>query len=83
VSLAEAFAAEPAPTVRGPRCAVGRLLTSLSDADADVLRQVLADDAWTAKRVSERLSGAGHRVSRASIARHRLGECLCGTLGIA
>jgi hypothetical protein len=83
VSLAEAFADAPAPQIRGPRCGVGRLLSSLPEADADVLRQVMADDAWTSKRISERLSGAGHRISRASIARHRLGECLCSTLGIA
>jgi len=83
VSLAEAFADAPAPVLKGPRCAVGRLLTSLPEADADVLRQVLADDAWTSKRISERLSGAGHRVSRASIARHRISECLCSTLGVA
>jgi hypothetical protein len=83
VSLAEAFADAPEPTIKGPRCGVGRLLTSLPEADAEILRQVLANDAWTAKRIVERLGGAGHRVSKSAVARHRLGECMCATLGVA
>jgi len=83
VSLAEAFADTPGPVLKGPRCAVGRLLTTLPDEDAELLRTVLANDAWTSRRISERLMGAGHHASRSSVARHRLGECLCSTLGIA
>lgn len=82
-TLADAFAGGPDVTIKGPRCSVGRLLTEASPADVEVLRGVLADQAWTNARIAERLRGAGLRVSMQSVQRHRRGECLCSTLGIA
>lgn len=83
MSLAELFAEAPEPSIKGPRCSVGRLLASLPEADADVLRQVMADDAWTAKRIAERLRHKDIDVSQYTLNRHRNGECLCRSLGIA
>lgn len=83
MSLAEAFATPPEPVIKGPRCGVGRVLVTLPDEDARVLREVLANQAWSPKRIAERLRSADLAVSRASVQRHRNGECLCGPLGVA
>jgi ribosomal protein RSM22 (predicted rRNA methylase) len=83
VSLAEAFATPPEPVIKGPRCGVGRLLVTLPDEDAQVLRAVLANQSWSPKRIAERLRKADLVVSRASVQRHRNGDCLCGQLGVA
>lgn len=82
-SLADAFADGPEPTLKGPRCTVGQILTAADEAGAASLRQALADTAWTSARIAERLRATGRRVSGQAITRHRRGECLCSTLGIA
>jgi hypothetical protein len=77
------FDGEPPVTPVGPRCGVGVILSSLDDEDAARVREVLVDTRWEPKHVAERLTNAGHRVSTATIRRHRSKGCSCEALGLA
>jgi hypothetical protein len=66
---------------KGPGCTVGLLLGALPPSEAEVLAAVLAagEVEYPHAVVSRVLKEQGHRIERSTIARHRRGECACGT----
>lgn len=74
-SLAEALAAQD-DTPRGPQCTVAILLDDLAPEDATALTDALAST-LPASAISRAVTATGHRLSQATIGRHRRGDCRC------
>ena len=64
----------PALTKRGG-CGIARL--DLTDAERAILDAWLADDRYSARRISERLAEDDYQVSYQIVSRHRAGTCGC------
>jgi hypothetical protein len=79
VSLKDALSIPPAPR-RSTRCAVGRLLDSLSAEDATTLASALQDDRWTSTAIRTALRAEGHHLARTTVSLHRRDGCNCGTV---
>ena len=65
------------PQARVGYCKVAAILSSLSDSDAKILTEALADVSWPAKALSKGLKDQGVLVSDTTILRHRRRECPC------
>ena len=78
MSLAQALAATPKPKP-GPKCAVHRILQTMTPEDADTLRAALTDTATFGHlRLFRALRALHFDLGRDAISRHRAGECACG-----
>lgn len=90
MGLVERLAVEPPAVV--PKCAVGRLLESLSEVEAVALQDAidrirLADPnqrrsrqhCWTSKWLCGELNAEGYDIHRATMNRHVNKECSCGS----
>ena len=78
MTLAARQQAGPPTILHGDPCSVGTLLAALPKAEADALRGILADKAWTHESIFDTLIEEGHEVGRQTIGRHRRGQCRCG-----
>lgn len=61
----------------GTRCTVLMVLAAMDAADADDLRQALADPTLTSPAIATVLGRRGHQITQSSVARHRRGDCAC------
>lgn len=61
----------------GARCAFEYLVPSLTPNDADDLAEALADPSVTGTAIAKALAARGHKITAASIQRHRRGGCSC------
>lgn len=63
---------------KGPQCTVGRLLATLTDEQANEVRDAIADPTVPASGLSKALEARGWgRVQAQTIQRHRRRECTC------
>jgi len=62
--------------VKGPKCSICTLLTTLDKADHDALVAAMADSTVTATAIMRALRREGHNVNDSSIRRHARGACL-------
>lgn len=74
MNLAERLAATRGG-VAGPICSVCRLLRDLQEPDRSTLQEALAGDVFTSVQISQALNAEGHDVPKATVSRHRRGEC--------
>jgi hypothetical protein len=74
VNLAERLAATSSGA-SGPVCRVCALLRDLQEPDRSTLRDALAGDVFTSVQISQALIAEGHDVPKATVSRHRRGEC--------
>lgn len=63
------------PARVGGSCRTCELLRSLPDADADALRDALADPKFSNAGLAKILRGEGYSVADTTVGRHRRGEC--------
>lgn len=68
-----------APQAKPRRCAVGRIIDSLSLEDGNALVEALHDSTFTTTAIRAALLAEGHSVSRSTVLEHRRGGCGCGT----
>lgn len=67
----------PAPAMHGKPCSIGVLLDTLTGAELDALKQMLASRDWSQAMVWKALIDEGHEAGLQSINRHRGGRCRC------
>lgn len=67
-----------APQAKPRRCAVGRILDSLSIDDGNALVEALVTPSYTTTAIRAALLAEGHSVSRSTVFEHRRGGCGCG-----
>ena len=80
MSLAQRAATGPTALVIRATCSVGNLLAQLDETEADALRAMLADPAWSHTgpgSVYEALDAEGYDVSQSQIGKHRRRQCCC------
>lgn len=78
MSLAEALAAGPTATRKGPRCSIGILMAGMSAADRAALNGAFSNAEWTSTAIRNLLEEhAGFKCSPHTVQRHRRGECTC------
>jgi hypothetical protein len=75
--LADAIAATAATPNRA-QCSIAKLLEgALTKANAQDLRDALANQDLPSAAISRGLDAVGHRVSALTVQRHRRGSCAC------
>ena len=82
MGLAARLAGGPPPR-KDLRCAVGRLIVSLDEDEADALRSALDDESWQGVEIAKVLAEEGHDIAYYSVNRHRRGLCKCNEQGAA
>ena len=65
--------------VKGPQCTIATTLANLPKDDAEALIRVLADPTIRTTAIRRGLAANGINLGDTTIARHRKGECLCGS----
>lgn len=68
------------PTYRpakGPTCSVAMLLSTMDDNTADLLCKALANPYAPTTAIAAALAEQGHRITAATLQRHRRGNCQC------
>ena len=73
--LSERFVPE---ILKGPPCAVCRLLGDLDDTESAALRKLLSDPLWRYTHLADALAAEGHSVPPSTLARHARGRCAGG-----
>ncbi len=63
----------------GPPCSMRAAIEAQEGDDLAALLAALDDPKITAASISRALTAVGHKVSGATIRRHCVGECSCGT----
>lgn len=63
----------------GFACSIALIQDQLSGSDRAELDTVLADRALSAAAIARVLTAEGHVVRQQTVARHRRGDCSCGT----
>jgi hypothetical protein len=76
MSLAEK-AKTPPPMKVTSRCAVGVLLSQLSESESSALKTMLNGDLWTHKAIVQVLEEENYLIGQRSVERHRQGVCKC------
>jgi hypothetical protein len=76
MSLAEKAKQGP-PHKRRGGCSIGELLGVLPDPEADALRAMLGDPAWTHAAISRALKDEGANIEGQTVSRHREQRCRC------
>lgn len=58
-------------------CKVRTLLEKLDAKDSEILKNALADDAWSNVALTEALNKRGLQISENPVRRHRMKKCSC------
>ncbi len=66
--------------VQGGKCSFIQIYPALSKRDAAELREMLVDPTINHMMLTRGLAAAGYKVGSSTVARHRNGECSCGSL---
>lgn len=77
MGLKEALESEKGSKSR--TCSVKLLVSKLSNEDALVFNTALQDESIASTTICRALKKEGHVLASQNLARHRRGECLCGT----
>lgn len=80
-SLLDEIAIASSNVRKGPLCTVARILSDMPEVDAVDLDTAFRDDKYSNKAIFMVLRARGFEVSQTTVARHRRGECACGTHG--
>lgn len=80
-SLLDEIAAASASHRKGPLCTVARILSEMTELDASDLDTAFRDLKYSNKSILVVLRARGYDVAQTTVARHRRGECACGTHG--
>jgi FixJ family two-component response regulator len=65
------------PKVHKPSCKIRKILESLEPKDQEILKNALANLAWTSVALARELTARGISVSEKTISWHRKGGCSC------
>lgn len=77
MKLAQVLQGMQAPRI-GSRCSVGALLEQIDKGEAQECRQTLADHAIPTSMLTDAINTAyGSKLGKASVGRHRRGDCKC------
>lgn len=66
---------------KGPLCTIARIMAEMPEVDAADLETAFRESKYSNKAIFMVLRGRGHDVAQTTVARHRRGECACGTHG--
>jgi hypothetical protein len=66
-----------AVAARGPRCTMGALLEALSATENAEVQEALDDPTIHGSGIARALLARGHKMSAATVNRHRAGDCSC------
>lgn len=80
-SLLDEIAAASASHRKGPLCTVARIMSEMPEVDAVDLDTAFKDLKYSNKSILMVLRARGFDVAQTTVARHRRGECACGTHG--
>ena len=61
-------------------CRVRTLASELSDKDAAIFAEAIANPAWKAETLSKALNQKGLKIAGSGITRHRQGNCSCSKI---
>lgn len=81
LGLLDEIAAASMSHRKGPLCTVARIMAEMSEIDATDLDTAFKDPKYSNKSIFMVLRGRGYDVAQTTVARHRRGECACGTHG--